>query len=172
MATIAFVPCWRWILSHSFYLLAPAIVEEFNLSENVAVGSSLAREMLPSDPEVAFVAVKSQATKAVKRLMLDPRGFFNMANTTHATSIIRQEVANVYYKLTNFDIEEGDAVMDLLMAEIDPLNTGDVTFPMLRKNWPKDFREATAIVFHGNARPANHARKGKKEGEFGGWVGG
>jgi hypothetical protein len=149
----------------------PTIVEEFNLSKAVAVGSTFERELLPSNPEEAFLAVKKEATKAVKRLMLDPKGFFNMANKTRSTSIIREEIAETYFRLTNFDIDPDDAVMDLLVRELDPLDTGDVTFPMLRKNWPKDFHDATAVIFHGNARPANSARKGKKEGEFGGWVG-
>ena len=77
----------------------------------------------------------------------------------------------VPFKLTTFEIHPDDAVMDLLMRELDPQNTGDITFPMLRKHWPKDFRDATAVTFHGNARPADHARKGKNPGGFG-WTGG
>ena len=112
-----------------------------------------------------------QTFQELLRLDISKRACFKQANRTRSTSIIREEVAEVYFKLTSYDIDPDDAVMDLLMREIDPQNTGDVTFPMLRKHWPKDFRDATAITFHGNARPANHARKGKKEGEFGGWTG-
>lgn len=76
-------------------------------------------------------------------------------------SVLPFEIAAAFEQLLNFDVVEEDPVMSLAMKQFDPQSNGDVTLAMMKKNWPKHWKDAVAVKFHGGRRRHGKWKMGK-----------
>lgn len=127
-------------------------VEEFNLSSSnkaplefnddgsVSEAGGLALKQLPHEtPAEAERILRRSAARAMRRLQMDCKGFFNLVNRhlpegqpKHFALDI-SDVALGLRKLTRYDVQAGDECMTRIMRELDPEVFGELTVPMLRK---------------------------------------
>lgn len=73
--------------------------------------------------------------------------------------ITDEDVALGFRKLGGYELTEGHPALEAIMLKLDPEGYGELTMPMLKKNWLADFKKANVIkaevVARSKAMPSN-----------------
>jgi len=95
--------------------------------------------------EAGYALVVSSVAKALRRLTMGPKEFFNLVNSHKQFFVTRSDVALGVQKLSDFQVPESHPALQKLLGKLDPEGYGELTLPMLKKFWLPEFKTATAV---------------------------